>query len=83
MNMGNTILVFMGNLGFPEFIILLILVGIPGILWIWALIDLLTGRFANSIEKLIWLVAVIFIPFLGALLYILIGRRQKIRTANV
>ncbi|WP_190300312.1 PLD nuclease N-terminal domain-containing protein [Rufibacter hautae] len=81
--MGNTILVFMGNLGFPEFIILLILVGIPGILWIWALIDLLTGRFANSIEKLIWLVAVIFIPFLGALLYILIGRRQKIRTANV
>ncbi|RNI27025.1 PLDc N-terminal domain-containing protein [Rufibacter latericius] len=40
---------------------------------------LLTGKFANSIEKLIWLMAIVFVPVLGAILYLIIGRKQKIR----
>ncbi|ALI99035.1 PLD nuclease N-terminal domain-containing protein [Rufibacter tibetensis] len=81
--MQNNIFLFMGNLGFGELIILLLFAGIPAILWIWSLVDLLTSKFANTIEKLIWLIAVVFIPVLGAILYLIIGRKQKIRTAGV
>ncbi|WP_181308999.1 PLD nuclease N-terminal domain-containing protein [Rufibacter sp. XAAS-G3-1] len=76
--METTTLSFIGNLGAGELIILSILF-IPAVFWIWALIDLLTSKFSNSIEKLIWLIAIIFIPVLGAILYLMIGRRQKRR----
>ena len=51
---------------------------IPAVLWLWALIDVLRNDFKDSVTKVIWLIAIIFVPFLGALLYLLIGRRQRI-----
>ncbi len=46
------------------------------IFWLWALIDILKSEF-TGINKLVWLVAVILLPLLGALLYWFIGREQK------
>jgi heme/copper-type cytochrome/quinol oxidase subunit 2 len=45
--------------------------------WLWALIDILRGEF-SGINKIIWLLLVIFIPILGMILYFAIGRKQKI-----
>lgn len=43
-----------------------------------ALVDVLRNEFTDS-NKLIWVLLIIFLPFLGALLYLLIGSNQKIR----
>lgn len=54
-------------------IFLLVIMVIP---WLIALIDILRSDFRNN-NKLIWLIAVIFVPFIGAIAYFLIGRKQK------
>jgi len=47
------------------------------ILWIWALIDILKSDFKDNINKIIWLLVVFVLNFLGVLLYYFIGRGQK------
>ncbi|GHA74729.1 PLDc N-terminal domain-containing protein [Pontibacter akesuensis] len=68
-------LLFLGGLGGVEFLILLI----PLALWLWALIDVLRSDFKSGTDKLVWVVAIIFVPLLGALLYLLFGRSQKVK----
>lgn len=48
------------------------------VLFLIAAIDILKNRFASDIEKLIWILVVIFVPIIGPLLYLMIGRKQKI-----
>ena len=66
----------MGTLGIPE-IIMLGLTIIPVILWIVALLDIVKSRFSDN-NKIVWLLIVIFLPVLGAIIYFLVGRGQKI-----
>ena len=42
------------------------------ILWIVALVDCLKS---NNPNKLVWILVIILIPFLGSLLYFMIGRK--------
>ncbi|MBN2697917.1 MAG: PLDc N-terminal domain-containing protein [Bacteroidales bacterium] len=42
-----------------------------------ALVDILTSRFEGN-DKLVWVLVVLFFPFIGALLYFAIGRQRKI-----
>jgi len=44
-------------------------------LWIWALIDVLTHEFEGN-DKVIWILVIIFLNWLGALLYLFIGRKH-------
>lgn len=41
-----------------------------------ALISALTGQFQGN-EKVLWVLLIIFLPFLGSLLYFLIGMNQR------
>lgn len=77
----NTLL-FIGGLGGAELLLILLFLGIPAALWLWALIDLLSSDFRDSTTKLIWVVIIIFLPVLGALLYLLIGRGQKVKNQH-
>jgi len=43
------------------------------------LISILRNEFKNH-DKLIWVIVVIFLPFLGPLLYLIMGRCQRITT---
>ncbi|MBA4390098.1 MAG: hypothetical protein C0399_04085 [Syntrophus sp. (in: bacteria)] len=52
---------------------ILIVVFIP---WLIALIDILKSDFKGN-NKIVWLLAVILIPFIGTIAYFVIGRRQK------
>lgn len=55
------------------------LVGVAAfIFWLWVLIDILRSEFTGS-NKIVWLLAVILLPLLGAVLYWFIGREQKVR----
>lgn len=46
-------------------------------LWIWALVDIVRSRFPEESTKIIWCLLVVFLPFLGTILYLAIGREQK------
>lgn len=61
-----------GGLGLMEIFIIFT----PIILWVFALIDVLKSEFQGS-NKLIWVLVIIFIPILGAILYLIIGRQQR------
>jgi hypothetical protein len=52
---------------------------VVAVLWLVALVDILKSEFKDGLTKVIWLLLVIFLPFLGSILYFFIGRDQKIR----
>lgn len=55
-----------------------LLVIIPFIaLFIYCLVDVLKSEFTGT-NKIVWLLAVFFLPLLGSILYLFIGRKQKI-----
>ena len=41
------------------------------ILWIVALVDCIKG---NSPNKVVWIIVIILVPFLGSILYFLLGK---------
>ena len=46
-------------------------------LWIWMLIDCLTNNGIQSSEKVAWVLVIIFLPFLGSLIYLFVGRPKR------
>lgn len=56
--------------------LLFIMVGVFAI-WIWAMIDIITSKFKEDLMQILWLLVVFFLPFLGVLLYLIIGRSMK------
>jgi membrane protein implicated in regulation of membrane protease activity len=47
------------------------------ILWLWALVDIITSKFEDSLLQVVWLLVVFFLPFVGVILYFLIGKSMK------
>lgn len=68
---------FIGAVGPMELIVLGIIL-LPLLLWIFALVDILKNEFIGS-NKIVWLLVVILMPVVGAILYFLMGRQQKIK----
>jgi len=52
-------------------------------IWLWAVIDILKSDFKDGATKLVWLLVVFFLRFLGFLLYVFIGRNQKVREEEI
>ena len=51
--------------------------GIGGfVLFLWALIDVLRRQFPNQNDKILWIVLVVFLGWLGPILYLIIGRKK-------
>ena len=48
------------------------------IFWLWILIDALTNPRLQPIEKLVWVLVIFFLHFVGALIYFVIGRQQRV-----
>ena len=59
-----------------ELFVLLVLATL--ILWIIAFIDVLRSNFTGH-NKLIWFLAVTFVPLIGSIAYFFMGRKQKIK----
>ncbi|MBV5327929.1 MAG: PLDc_N domain-containing protein [Chlorobium sp.] len=66
----------MFGLGGGEFLFVFIFLLLPALV-IWTLIDILKSEFSGN-NKIVWILVVMFLPFLGSLLYLGIGRNQKI-----
>lgn len=68
------ILFISGFIGVFSIIALVILVLLIPLV---ALVDILSSHYEGN-DKLIWVLVVLFFPFLGALIYFIIGRQRKI-----
>ena len=50
------------------------------VFWIWMIVDCVTNEPSVGNDKLIWVLVIIFLPFLGSLLYYFVRRPERIRT---
>jgi len=62
----------------PFQLILILFVLLPTII---ALIDIVRNEFSGN-NKIVWLLVVLLGNFLGAILYFIIGRKQKLSATN-
>ena len=67
-NLPIAFLVFFGIIGLVCFIINVI-----------ALIDIIKSDFKGDNDKIMWLLLTLFISPIGAILYFIIGRKQKVK----
>ncbi len=76
------------NLGGGEILLILALFLAPLVLasfvfWIWMLIHAIQNKGLSDGEKIAWVLVILFLHFLGALIYFLVGRpKQRLRAAG-
>lgn len=58
-------------------IILAIVIAYFGLI-IYCLLDAVKATFNNSVTKVIWVLVILFAPFLGSILYLTIGRNSRV-----
>lgn len=68
----------LGIIGGPELIVLLLVAAFIFLIPIFALVDIVRSKFEGNMQ-LIWVIIVVCLNILGALLYFVIGRNQKIQ----
>jgi len=44
--------------------------------WLWMLIHAIGNKALSDGEKIVWVLVIIFLPFLGSVLYFLIGKTK-------
>lgn len=47
-------------------------------MWIWMIVDCATKEPSNGNDKLIWIVIIVLTHWVGALIYLLVRRPQRI-----
>lgn len=51
--------------------------GVGFVLWLWALIDCIRRQFpAGSNDKILWIVLILVIPWIGPIVYLIVGRKR-------
>ena len=48
-------------------------------IWAYALFDCLKSEFEGSNQKLIWIILIVFVPFLGPLMYLGLSKKGKVK----
>jgi hypothetical protein len=70
-----------GGLGII-FLLAIFLIGLLlTVFWIWMLVDSLTNKGLSDTEKLVFVLLVVFLPFIGSLIYFFVGRPKRRLTA--
>jgi hypothetical protein len=60
----------------PELLVILSLFILPVIPTFWAILDIPRRRFPSRRGKVVWFILVATFPFVGAMFYIIFGRRR-------
>jgi hypothetical protein len=56
------------------------LIGLAGLaLWIWMLVEVLTRETDEGNNRLVWALVIVFTYWVGALIYLLVRRQERIR----
>ena len=48
-------------------------------LWVYSIFDCLRSEFVEPNQKLIWVIVIIFVPFLGPLMYLGLSKKGKVK----
>jgi hypothetical protein len=64
-------------------VILMVILAIPLIPTFWAILDIPKRQFVTPKQKLVWFFTVSTLPCVGAILYILFGRRSTTPLAEL
>ena len=56
----------------------LILALLAGLFWIWMLVDALTNSRLEPPMRIVWAAIIFFLPFIGGLVYLFVGRSRKV-----
>jgi hypothetical protein len=48
------------------------------LVYAYTIYDVVTSRFANRNDRLIWIVIVLLLPFLGTILWFAVGRTKRL-----
>ncbi len=72
----NNTPIFVGLLGI--FLVLMIIVVAVALFafWLWMLIDALRNKALTDNEKLVWVLVIVFLHFLGAIIYFFVARSK-------
>jgi hypothetical protein len=57
----------------------LIVALLASLFWLWMLIDALTNNGLEPTMKIVWALVIFFLPFLGALAYLIVGRKSRLK----
>jgi hypothetical protein len=52
------------------------------IFWVWVLYDCLTKEASEGNDKVAWLLFILMVPIVGALVYYLVRRPERIKTVG-
>ncbi|TKG95906.1 PLDc_N domain-containing protein [Puteibacter caeruleilacunae] len=69
----------LGFIGTSELLIFGIGALFIGLFPVLAIVDIVSGHFRGPNDKLMWVLIVLFMNFLGAVAYFLVGRNQRIK----
>jgi len=67
-----------GFIGPQEIVVILVIVLVSLIIPIIALVDVLKSNFEGN-NKIIWVLVILLLSIIGAILYFVIGKQQKIK----
>ncbi len=67
----------LGIIGLQELVVVLIVALFFLLLPLWAIVDIVRSKFEGNMQ-LIWIIIIAFFNIFGAILYFIIGRKQKI-----
>ena len=69
-----------GSLGLGEiFILLVAVVGLAAsVFWVWMIVECATKEPAEGNDKLVWVLIIVFTHWVGATIYYLVRRPQRI-----
>ncbi len=73
--MMSFIMAALGGIGIFELLLIVIVFAVPLILFIIAIMDLIKRDFNDSSVKIIWALVIVFMPFLGSIIYLVAGRK--------
>lgn len=68
-----------GMQGGSELLLLIILSILLGIFWIWSIVDCASKESSEGNEKIIWVLIIILLGWLGSLLYCIARRPKRIK----
>ncbi|MGD1890669.1 MAG: PLD nuclease N-terminal domain-containing protein [Cyclobacteriaceae bacterium] len=73
----HSLLLFIDTFNVAQSLLLLAVVHMSTNVWLVALFDVSRNRFPNN-EKIAWRQLIVYLPLLGAVIYLLLGRNRKI-----
>ena len=62
--------------------------GLPGLMilasifWLWTLVECVTKEPSEGNDKIVWTILIIFVPWIGAILYYFVRRPERIKVVG-